>query len=216
MNPKVDEFFDNLTKWEEEMELLRVLVLECGLTEELKWRVPCYTFQQANVVLIHGFKEYCALNFFKGALIQDTDKLLTQQTENVQSGRQIRFVSKQEIVEKEAILKTYIYQAIEVERAGLKVDMKKTEDFDTPEEFRKAMEGDQNLKSAFEALTPGRQRAYKLYFAGAKQSKTRETRIAKYTPRILKGIGLNDCVCGLSKKMPSCDGSHKSLAVDPR
>ena len=181
------------------------------LTEAVKWGVPCYTFKKSNIVLIHGFKEYCALLFHKGALLQDTHDMLIRQTENVQAARQIRFTHVREIVEMEATLKAYIYEAIEVEKAGLKVEMKKTSDFTMPEEFQKTLDEKPDLKAAFEALTPGRQRAYKRYFSAPKQSKTREARVEKCMQRMLNGKGLNDCVCGLSKKLPSCDGSHKYI-----
>ena len=193
------------------MEQLREIVLSCNLNEELKWGVPCYMHQKSNIVLIHAFKNYCALLFLKGALLQDDKGILIQQTANVQSGSQIRFTHVKEIVKMKATLKAYIFEAVEVEKAGLKVEHKKTEDFPVPEEFQNKLNNIPPLKKAFYALTPGRQRAYLLYFAGAKQSKTRESRIENYTQRILNGIGFNDCVCGLSKKMPSCDGSHKYL-----
>ncbi|MCB0668813.1 MAG: YdeI family protein [Saprospiraceae bacterium] len=192
MNPKVDPFFNHAKNWREEFEELRTIVLECGLEEGLKWGKPCYTFQGNNVVLIHGFKEYCALLFHKGALLNDTDEILIQQTENVQSARQIRFTGLKEIKAQKEILKNYIYEAIEVERAGLKVKMKKTSEFEMPAEFEKKLEESPELKEAFEGLTPGRQRGYLLYFAQAKQSKTRESRIEKYRPHILEGKGLND------------------------
>ena len=192
MNPKVDFFFTKAKKWQEEYEKLRTIVLDCGLTEELKWGVPCYTFQDSNVVLIHGFKEYCALLFHKGVLLKDTEDILIQQTENVQAARQIRFTSLQQIEEMEATLKAYIHEAVEVQKAGLEVPMKKTADFDMPEEFQNALDEDPELKEAFESLTPGRQRGYLLYFSGARQSKTRVSRIEKYTPHILSGKGLND------------------------
>lgn len=211
MNSKVDEFLNKVTKWHDELVQLRAIVLECQLTEELKWGVPCYTFQKANIVLIHGFKEYCALLFMKGALLNDSDGILIQQTENVQGGRQIRFTSLEQIIEQEAILKAYIFEAIEVEKAGLKVALKPHADYDIPEEFQSKMDGDLALKTAFEGLTPGRQRAYILHFSGSKQAKTREARIENYTQRILMGKGLNDCVCGMSKRMPNCDGSHKFM-----
>ena len=193
------------------MEQLRTLVLDCNLVEELKWGVPCYMYQKSNIVLIHAFKDYCALLFMKGSLLQDEKGILIQQTENVQSGRQIRFTSLKEIVKIKATLKAYVFEAIEVEKAGLKVEHKKTEEFSVPEEFEAKLDKSPALKKAFKALTPGRQRAYLLYFAGAKQAITRETRIENYTQRILDGIGFNDCTCGLSKKMPRCDGSHKNL-----
>ncbi|HEY0056575.1 MAG TPA: DUF1801 domain-containing protein [Pedobacter sp.] len=191
MNPKVDFYFSK-GRWQEELLQLRTIVLECGLTEELKWGCPCYTNQKNNVVLIHFFKEYCALLFFKGVLLDDIHGLLIQQTKNVQAARQIRFSSVGEIFDKKAILKKYIYEAIEVEKAGLKVDFKETEDFAMPEEFQIKLDEVAGLKTAFEVLTPGRQRAYLLYFSQPKQSKTRESRIEKSMPQILKGKGLND------------------------
>jgi uncharacterized protein YdeI (YjbR/CyaY-like superfamily) len=192
MNPRVDWFFDKAGNWQKEFEKLRTIILDCGLTEELKWGCPCYTFENRNIVLIHGFKEYCALLFFKGALLNDPESILIQQTKNVQSARQIRFTNNKEIVKLEKILKAYIYEAIEVERAGLKVKMKKTSDFNIPEEFQKKLDKKPALKKAFEALTPGRQRAYIFYFSQPKQSKTRESRIEKYISQILRGKGLND------------------------
>lgn len=192
MNPKVDFFFDEAGKWQQEYEKLRTIVLSCGLDEELKWGCPCYTYKGNNIVLIHGFKEYCALLFFKGALIQDTDGILIQQTENVQSARQIRFTNAQQIADIETILKIYIYEAIEVERAGLKVVLKKTKDYAFPEEFLEKLNDTPGLQTAFEALTPGRQRAYIFHFSQAKQSKTRIARIEKHIPKILEGKGLED------------------------
>ena len=192
MNPKVDWFFDKATQWQEEYEKLRIICLDCGLTEELKWGQPCYTLNNANIVLIHGFKESCALLLFKGALLKDPSGILIQQTENVQSPRQIRFTSAKEIVKLEPILKDYIYEAIDVEKAGLKVELKKTKDFAVPEEFQTKLDGSAVLKAAFEALTPGRQRNYLFYFSKAKQSKTREERVEKAIPLILNGKGLDD------------------------
>ncbi len=192
MNPKVDWFFSKDTKWQKEYEKLRAIILDCGLTEELKWGCPCYTFENANIVLIHGFKEYCALLFFKGALLNDPDGIMIQQTKNVQSARQIRFTSLREIMKMEKILKAYVYEAIEVERAGLKVKLKKTSDFKIPDEFQKKLNKTPALKTAFDALTPGRQRAYIFYFSQPKLSKTREARVEKYRKKILNGKGLND------------------------
>ena len=192
MNPKVDWFFDKATKWQKEYEKLRTILLDCGLTEELKWGCPCYTFEKRNIVLIHGFKEYCALLFFKGALLNDANGVLIQQTKNVQSARQVRFTNIREIVKMERILKSYIYEAIEVEKAGLKVTLKKTSDYKIPEEFQKKLNKTPALKTAFDALTPGRQRAYIFYFSQPKQSKTRESRIEKYIQQILNGKGLDD------------------------
>ncbi|MBE5098608.1 YdeI/OmpD-associated family protein [Priestia aryabhattai] len=192
MNPKVNEFLTKAKKWKEEYETLRKIVLDCELTEDYKWMNPCYTFEKKNIVLIHGFKEYCALLFPKGALLQDSHGILIQQTENVQGARQIRFTNMQEIVEKEAILKAYIYEAIEVEKAGLKVKAKKPEELIIPEELQHKFDEIPALKDAFTTLTPGRQRAYILYFSAAKQSKTRESRVEKCIPNILTGKGLND------------------------
>jgi uncharacterized protein YdeI (YjbR/CyaY-like superfamily) len=192
MNPKVDWYFEKDTRWKKEIEKLRTIVLDCGLNEELKWGCPCYTFQDRNIVLIHIFKEYCAFLFFKGALLHDTHDILIQQTKNVQSARQIRFTNAREIVGMEQILKAYIYEAIEVERAGLSVRLKKTADFDIPEEFQKKLNKSAALKSAFSALTPGRQRAYIFYFSQPKQSKTREFRVEKSIRKILNGKGLDD------------------------
>ena len=192
MNPKVDWFFTKPSKWQEEYEKLRMIVLDCGLTEELKWGCPCYTLKESNIVLIHGFKEYCALLFFKGVLLKDAKHILIQQTENVQAGRQIRFTNLKEITEKEKILKAYIFEAVEVEKAGLKVKMKKTADYKMPEEFQNKLNKIPALKTAFHALTPGRQRGYLYYFSQAKQSKTREQRIEKYMKQILSGKGLDD------------------------
>ena len=192
MNPKVDWFFSKDTQWQKEYEKLRKIILDCGLIEELKWGCPCYTFENTNIVLIHGFKEYCALLFFKGALLNDPNGILIQQTKNVQSARQIRFTNVREIVKMEKILKAYVYEAIEVERAGLKVKLKKTSEFKVPEEFQKRLDKNAALKKAFDALTPGRQRAYIFYFSQAKQSKTREARVEKYLKQILNGKGLDD------------------------
>lgn len=192
MNPKVDEFLSKAKKWKEEYEKLRNIVLDCELTEEFKWMHPCYTFQNKNIVLIHGFKEYCALLFHKGALLKDAHGILIQQTENVQAARQIRFTNVREIVAMETILKAYIYEAIEVEKAGLEVNFKKNTEFIIPEEFQNKFDEIPALKTAFEALTPGRQRAYILYFSEPKQSKTRESRVEKCMQQILSGKGLND------------------------
>jgi uncharacterized protein YdeI (YjbR/CyaY-like superfamily) len=192
MNPAVDFYFDKAEKWQKEVERLRVIALDCPLTEELKWGCPCYTFQDANIVLIHVFKEYCAFLFFKGALLADPNDILIQQTEHVQAARQIRFTNLREIVKMEPILKSYIYEAIEVERAGLKVKLKKATEFPVPEEFQKRLDKKPALKKAFYSLTPGRQRGYLLYFAAPKQSSTRESRIDKWAPEILKGKGLNE------------------------
>ncbi|HWA33134.1 MAG TPA: YdeI/OmpD-associated family protein [Cyclobacteriaceae bacterium] len=192
MNPKVDWFFERAGKWQKEVNLLRTIVLDCGLKVELNWGCPCYTFEGANVVLIHTFKEYCALLFFKGALLKDPKKILIQQTKNVQAARQIRFTNLKEVEKLKASLKTYIYNAIKAEESGLKVKLKKTTEFEMPEEFRKKLSKNSALKKAFYALTPGRQRGYLLYFSSAKQEKTRQARIEKYTKQILDGKGLED------------------------
>ncbi len=197
MNPAVDFYFSKAKKWQEELEKLRSIVLDpiaigCGLTEELKWGVPCYTFQKRNILLIHVFKEYCAVLFFKGALLNDANGILVQQTKNVQAGRQIRFNNVKEIVKMKPILKAYIYEAIEVEKAGLKVNLKKTTEFNMPEEFQNKLDKLPALKTAFYVLTPGRQRGYLLHFSAPKQSKTRESRIEKCMRQILNGKGLND------------------------
>jgi len=192
MNAKVDWYFSKAGQWQKELEKLRKIVLDCNLIEELKWGCPCYTFEKSNIVLIHVFKEYCALLFFKGALLKDKNGILVQQTENGQSARQVRFTNVREIVKMEKTLKAYIYEAVEVEEAGLKVNYKKATEFSIPEEFQKKLDKSRPLKTAFYALTPGRQRGYLLYFSSAKQSKTRESRIEKYLKQILDGKGLED------------------------
>lgn len=191
-NPKVDGLLRKAKKWQEEFRTLRRIVLDCPLNEEVKWGQPCYASEKKNIVLIHGFKEYCALLFFKGALLKDPKGILVQQTENVQSGRQIRFTNVREILAMEPILKAYILEAIEVEKAGLKLRLKKTSDFKIPEEFQEKLNQAPALKAAFAALTPGRQRGYLFYFLAAKQSKTRQSRVEKCIPQILKGKGLDD------------------------
>lgn len=192
MNPKVDFFFNKDTKWQKEYERLRKIILACGLQEELKWGCPCYTNGKTNIVLIHGFKDYCAILFFKGALLKDTDQLLIQQTENVQAARQMRFTGLPEIVKLEKKIGSYVKEAIEVEKKGLKVDLKNTSEFKMPEAFRALLNDDAALKQSFEKLTPGRQRAYLLHFSSPKTDKTRESRIANAIPRILDGKGLED------------------------
>jgi uncharacterized protein YdeI (YjbR/CyaY-like superfamily) len=192
MNPKVDFYFNKAEKWQKEIGKLRSIVLSCGLDEELKWGCPCYTNEGKNIVLIHAFKNYCALLFFNGALLKDPSSILIQQTKNVQAARQIRFTNIREIAQLESILKDYIHEAIKVEKAGLKVPLKKTTEYAIPEEFQKTLDKNPALKKAFYALTPGRQRGYLLYFSSAKQSKTREARVEKYIPQIMKGKGLED------------------------
>lgn len=192
MNPKVDWYFTKAKKWQEEIKQLRNIILDCDLIEELKWGCPCYTFENSNIVLIHTFKDYCALLFFKGAIMKDPKKILIQQTENVQAARQIRFTSLSEIIKLEKSLKAYVYEAVKVETSGAKVEFKQTKEFNMPEEFQQKLNKNKVLKKAFESLTPGRQRGYLLYFGSAKQAKTREARVEKYIPQILKGKGLED------------------------
>jgi uncharacterized protein YdeI (YjbR/CyaY-like superfamily) len=192
MNPKVDFFFNKETIWKEEYQALRAIALGTGLTEDLKWGCPCYTFEKKNIVLIHGFKDYCAYLFFKGALMKDPKKILIQQTENVQSARQARFTSVKEINKLKATLKAYIFEAAEIEESGAKVEYKKTSEFSVPEEFQRKLDKSAALKKAFSSLTPGRQRGYLFYFSQAKQSRTREARVEKYLKKILSGKGLED------------------------
>jgi uncharacterized protein YdeI (YjbR/CyaY-like superfamily) len=192
MNPKVGFYFSKATKWQKEYQQLRTIILDCQLNEELKWGCPCYTWQKSNIVLIHGFKEYCALLFFKGALLNNADGILIQQTKNVQSARQIRFTNAKEIAKLEPVIKAYIFEAVEVEKAGLKVTLKKTSEYPMPVEFKNKLSKNAALKAAFKALTPGRQRGYLFYFSQVKLSKTREARIEKSIPKILKGKGYDD------------------------
>ena len=192
MNSKITAYLSKIEKWRDELGKLREIILDCQLTEEMKWGVPCYTFKKKNIVLIHGFKNYCAILFVKGVLLKDPNGVLIQQTENVQAGRQIRFTNVQDIADIEAVVKAYIREAVEVEQLGLKVNKKKTTAFAVPEEFQRRLDGSPQLKGAFDALTPGRQRAYLFYFSSAKQPKTREARVEKYIPRILDGKGLDD------------------------
>jgi uncharacterized protein YdeI (YjbR/CyaY-like superfamily) len=192
MNSKVDFYFDKAEKWQKELERLRVIALGCGLTEELKWGSPCYTFNKANIILIHSFKAYCALLFFKGALLKDTKGMLIQQSENVQAARQARFTDVREIIKREPVIKAIIYEAIEVEKAGLKVELKKTAAYNVPVEFKQKLDKNRKLKVAFEKLTPGRQRGYLLHFSAPKQASTREARVEKCMPQILAGKGLLD------------------------
>ena len=192
MNPKVDWYFNKAQTWQQELETLRMIVLDCGLTEELRWGCPCYTFQKKNIVLLHVFKEYCALLFFKGALLKDAKSILIQQTKNVQAARQIRFTNVREIIKMKSTVKAYIHEALEAEKAGLKVNFRKTAEFIIPEEFQNTLDENPALKTAFKTLTPGRQRAYILYFSAPKQSKTRQSRVEKYRRQILDGKGLHD------------------------
>ncbi|WP_107037549.1 DUF1801 domain-containing protein [Brumimicrobium mesophilum] len=211
MNSEVDKYLDKLKNWNEEITLLRSFVLECGLTEEFKWKHPCYSLGKKNILLIHEFKDYCAVLFMKGALLNDGSNILVQQTKNTQTGRQIRFTNTSEIIKLKKVIKEYIFEAIEVEKEGLKVKKKKTTDYEVPEELKLAFKDNPQFEIAFKNLTPGRQRGYLLHFGGAKQSKTRTSRIEKNKDRILKNFGLNDCICGRSKRMPNCDGSHKYI-----
>ncbi len=210
-NSKVDDYLAKISSWQEELAQLRKILLDCGLTEEFKWGVPCYMFQKSNVVLLGSFKEYCVISFVKGALLNDADGILIQQTENSQAVRIIRFTNIREIIALKTSLKAYIFEAIEVEKAGLKVPYEKSKNLVLAQELEDKLAESPALKTAFEALTPGRQRAYNIYFSAPKQTRSRESRIEKYRQRILDGKGINDCVCGFSKRMPSCDGSHKYL-----
>lgn len=211
MNPKVSLFIAEATQWQTELQLLRSIILDCGLTEALKWRVPCYTFESRNIVLIHGFKDYCAIGFFKGALMTDAQGILIQQTEHSQAARQLRFTSTDQITAQETCIKTYIYEAVAIEQTGLKVDYKKDTSDIFPETLVEKLAQDPTFKTAFTALTAGRQRGYMLHFANAKQQKTQQSRIKNCTKKIMCGKGFHDCTCGLSQKMPTCDGSHKQL-----
>jgi uncharacterized protein YdeI (YjbR/CyaY-like superfamily) len=211
MNTQVDEYIQNADKWQAEMAMLQTILLDCGLTEVLKWRVPCFMLQKSNLILIGKFKAYVTLSFFKGVLLKDENGILVSPGENSQTMKMAKFTSVQQIIELEAVLKAYIYEAIEIENAGLKVEMTKSKNLDFPEELIQKLNKDSVFKTAFEGLTPGKQRGYKIYFSAAKQSATRTSRIEQYTERILKGQGFHDCVCGHSKRMPTCDGSHKYL-----
>jgi uncharacterized protein YdeI (YjbR/CyaY-like superfamily) len=210
-NPKVDAHLSKAEKWQEEFAKLRPILLDSPLTEDFKWGKPCYTFQNSNLVIMYGLKESCALGFLKGVLLKDPKRILLKPGENSQSGRWVKFTSVQQITEMEPTLKAYILEAIEAEKAGLKVEFKAITNLKFPEELQNKLKKNPALNTAFKALTPGRQRAYNLFFSAPKQSATRESRIEKCLPKILAGKGMNDCVCGLSKKQPYCDGSHKSL-----
>jgi uncharacterized protein YdeI (YjbR/CyaY-like superfamily) len=211
MNPNVDDFLQREERWKNEISMLRRILLDCMLTEEYKWKQPCYTFQQKNVAILGGFKEFCVLSFFKGALLSDSDNLLEKQGENSQSGRILRFKNVEQIIAVESSIRNYIFEAIEIERTGIKMPARAPEDLIFVDELLEKLEANPILKKAFYALTPGRQRAYNMFITASKQPNTRYARINKYTKRILDGKGMNDCVCGLSKKMPGCDGSHKVL-----
>lgn len=208
IHPQVDEYILQ-SQWSAELEILRAIMLDCGLTEAFKWGVPCYTFQDSNVILLGELKGCCTLSFVKGALLRDEKGILIKPGENSQSARYLRFTNQQEIIQLEPDIKAYVFEAIEAEKAGLKVALKSNDDLEFTPELLQRMAENPDLKAAFYALTPGRRRGYHLYFSDAKEPKTRLARIDKYTPRILNGKGFHDCVCGLSKKMPTCDGSHK-------
>lgn len=210
-NSQVESFYNDAKKWGAELAKLREITLSTNLHEDYKWKQACYTYENANVLIVSPFKEYCALNFFKGALLNDSEGILVAPGENSQSARQIRFTSLDEIIEMEPIIIKYIHNAIEVEKSGLKIEMKKIEDYSIPQELEDMFVEIPELKTAFEALTPGRQRAYLLHFSQPKQPQTRVSRIQKAMDRIFDGKGMNDCICGLSKKMPGCDGSHKNI-----
>lgn len=209
MSKDVDEYLSRIDDWKEELSALRAILLGCGVEEYVKWGVPVYMAHDGNIVLLGSFKDHCVLSFVKGVLLSDPDKVLESPGENSQSVRLFRFRSVEEIEEKEALIKAYIFEAMEVEKAGLKVEKKNNEDIVFVEELQNKLDADPLFNEAFFALTPGRRRGYNMYFSSAKQSKSRDARIEKYTPRILNGKGINDCVCGHSKRMPNCDGSHK-------
>ncbi|MCB0398698.1 MAG: DUF1801 domain-containing protein [Winogradskyella sp.] len=211
MNPNVTTYLDNLSKWQEELTLLRKIVLDCNLTEDYKWMHPCYTYKNKNVIIIHDFKDYCAISFLKGSLLKDTKGVLIQPTENMQAGRQIRFTHLDEIKNLATIIKQYIFEAIEVEKSGQKVSFKSLEDYKIPTELEEQFQQNPIFKNAFNNLSKGRQKGYLLHFGKPKQSKTKTARIEKNIQRIIDGYGLTDCTCGLSKRKPNCDGSHKQL-----
>ncbi|MGV6860444.1 MAG: DUF1801 domain-containing protein [Putridiphycobacter sp.] len=208
---EADFFFENLNTWKAELTLLREIVLDCNLQETIKWKQPCYTENGKNILMVSKFKNYCAINFLNGSLLSDPEKLLIQPGENAQFGRQLRFTTLADIQSLTPTIKAYIFEAIENERMGLKVEPKKVKDYHIPPELNDLLNSDAKFNSAWKKLTPGRQKGYLIFFDSAKQSKTKISRIEKYKPRILDGFGIHDCVCGLSKKMPNCDGSHKSL-----
>lgn len=211
MDANADDFFERQVQWKKELIALRAILLECMLTETIKWKIPCYVYENKNIVVLHGFKEHCAIGFFKGALLLDEAKLLTQPTENSQAGRQLRFNTTKEILTNKSLIQSYIFEAIEIEKNGFKIAFKTAEEFAIPEELKEEFTKNTAFEEAFYRLTPGRQKGYLLHFANAKQSTTRTSRILQAVPRILNGKGLTDCTCGLSKRMPSCDGSHKQL-----
>jgi uncharacterized protein YdeI (YjbR/CyaY-like superfamily) len=211
MNSAIDDLLNKAPKWQTEMQALRKILLDCGLNEAIKFGKPCYIYQGSNIVILYGLKDCCAIGFMKGALLQGSDQILLMPGPNSQAGRWAKFTDLQQILERKATLQAYIYEAIAIEKAGLKITFKKPSEFVFPEELQNTLAQNISLKIAFEALTPGRQRGYLLYFSAAKNAATRTSRIEKYTQRILSGKGINDCTCGLSQKMPSCDGSHKYI-----
>lgn len=211
MNPQIDLLIEKYDNWQEELTILRSILLNCGLDEEVKWGSPCYTVQGKNICILYALKECCGLSFFKGALLHDSHQILKKPGENTQSGRMLKFINTKDILSIQDIIKEYILEAIQIELSGVKVQLKRLEDQDTPIEFQDILQKRQDIQSAFKALTPGRQRAYLMFFSASKQSQTRINRIEKYIPRILDGKGMQDCICGLSGKMPMCDGSHKQL-----
>ncbi|KAA2219275.1 DUF1801 domain-containing protein [Maribacter flavus] len=211
MDNNVSEFISKQEKWSHELQLLREIVLSCGLEETFKWRSPCYTFEGKNVVILGALKDFCCLSFFKGVLLKDSEGILKQQGENTQSGRIVPFTDTAEIHRLKPVLKAYVFEAIEVEKSGQKVEFNTPDELEHPDELEVAFQQDAEFQNAFQSLTPGRQKGYLLFFSGAKQSATRASRIDKYRSRIFDGKGLHDCICGHSKKMPSCDGSHKYL-----
>ena len=211
MNPKADQYFTKPQKWQHELQLFRSIISDCELNEELKWGQPCYTFNNNNIVMIQSFKTHCSLGFFNGALLKDSKGLLVKAGEHTQAGRQMRFSDVKEIEQLTPVIKSYIKEAVEIEKAGLKFKSEIPPDLIFVEELQEAFKNDLTLKKAFENLSPGRQRAYLIYFSSAKQSDTRQSRIKKCSAKIMCGKGLNDCTCGLSKRMPSCDGSHKYI-----
>lgn len=213
MNQDASNYIEGLTQWQQELTELRNLLLDCGLTEDFKWKHPCYTVKGKNIVILQGFKDYCALLFTKGALLKDPEHILERQTENTQSARQLRFKGIQEIEESVSVIKKYVLEAVANEASGLKIPLIKVSDLEFPDELAQKYMENPTFKSAFESLTPGRQKGYLLHFNQTKKSTTRIARIEKYTSRILDGKGLHDCVCGLSKRMPNCDGSH-THAID--
>ena len=210
MNQKVDDYIKQSKFWRDELIYLRNLVLSCALEEQFKWRGPCYTYQNKNLFLLVSFKAYCGFSFSKGALLKDDAKLLESAGEHAQTVRMMKFQSIEEIQAKASIIKAYIQEAIEIEKAGTRVDFSASKKIETPEELKEAFHDNTQLEKAFKSLTPGRQRAYLIHFTGSAQSKTRKARIDRYASRILKGYGMNDCICGKSQKMPRCDGAHKN------